>query len=174
MPILAKKNYLFRWSSFWSWRVSKQAKLLHLGHRKPARIHWKDDGPKTVPILVQRHNWDIFFSKMSKERPLQSMAIVIFLHRNWREGYWQYFASTGRRYVPHSRSYIRCIAPCFWRLHYQPQSWYRLATSELRFDTVGLLFVVCRQRQVLRRQARDINALKDNIREATAEMQHNP
>ena len=32
------------------------------------------------------------------------------------------------------------------RSHYQPQSWCRLATSELRFDTVGLLFVGCRQR----------------------------
>ena len=33
-------------------------------------------------------------------------------------------------------SYTRCFAPCFWR----SQSWYHLATSELRFDTVGLLF----------------------------------
>ena len=31
-----KKNHLFRWSSFWSWRVCKQAKLSHLGHRKSA------------------------------------------------------------------------------------------------------------------------------------------
>ena len=29
------------------------------------------------------------------------------------------------------RSYTECFAPCFWRSHYQPQSWYRLATSEL-------------------------------------------
>ena len=61
-----KKNHLFRWSSFWSWQVySKQAKLSHLGHRKPARIHWKADAPKTshclVRILVQGHNWAIFF-----------------------------------------------------------------------------------------------------------------
>ena len=49
----------------------------------------------------------------------------------------------------------RYFAPCFWRWHYQPQSCCRLATSELRFDTVGLLFVGCRQRQVLGRQARD-------------------
>ena len=56
---------------------------------------------------------------------------------------------TGRHYVSHLLSYARCFAPCFWRSHYQPQSWCRLATSELRFDTVGLLFVV------LRRQARD-------------------
>ena len=39
MTILAKESpYLFRWSSFWSLRVCKQAKLSHLGHRKPARI----------------------------------------------------------------------------------------------------------------------------------------
>ena len=37
MPILAK-NHFFRWSSFWSWRACKQAKLSHLGHRKPAYI----------------------------------------------------------------------------------------------------------------------------------------
>ena len=28
MPILAKKNYLFRWSSFLTWRVCKQAKFV--------------------------------------------------------------------------------------------------------------------------------------------------
>ena len=39
------------------------------------------DAPKTshnlVGMLVQKHNWSIFSSKMSKERPIQSMAIVI-------------------------------------------------------------------------------------------------
>ena len=48
--------------------------MSHLGHRKPARIHWKANAPKTshclVRILMQMH-------KMSKERPLQSMSIVI-------------------------------------------------------------------------------------------------
>ena len=38
MSILVKKNHIFSWSSFWSWRVCKQAKLSNLGHRKPARI----------------------------------------------------------------------------------------------------------------------------------------
>ena len=33
-----KKSHLFRLSSFWSWRVCKQAKLLHLRHRK-TRTH---------------------------------------------------------------------------------------------------------------------------------------
>ena len=91
-----KKNHLFRWSSFWSWRVCKQTKLSHLSHKKPERI---------------------------------------FVHKNWRGGYWQHLVSTGWCYVPHSRSYTQCFVPCFWRSHYQPQSWSRLATSELRFDT---------------------------------------
>ena len=51
-----------------------------------------------------------------------------------------------RRAVPHSRRYIQCFVPYFWRSHYQPQlCGCRLATSELRFDTVGLLFVGYRQ-----------------------------
>ena len=55
----------------------------------------------------------------------------IFVHKNWRGGYWQHLVSTGCFYVPHSQSFTRCFAPCFWRSHYQPQSWCRLATSEL-------------------------------------------
>ena len=41
MPILAKKNHLVRWSSFWFWRVCKQAKLSHLRHK--INFIWKDD-----------------------------------------------------------------------------------------------------------------------------------
>ena len=59
-----QKNHLLRWSWFWFWQVCKQAKLSHLGHRKPLRIHWKVKALKTshrlVCILVQRHNWTIF------------------------------------------------------------------------------------------------------------------
>ena len=84
-------------------------------------------------------------AKVSKERPLQSMAIVI--GSCWSlKCYWQHLISTGWLYVPHNWSYGQCFAPCFWRSHYQPQSWCRLATSGLRFDTVGLLFVGCRER----------------------------
>ena len=68
---VGKKNHLFRWSSFWSWLVCIQAKLLRLGHRKPAHLHWKADAPKTshclVWILIQIHNWDIFFEKEQGE-----------------------------------------------------------------------------------------------------------
>ena len=70
MPILAKKNHLFGWSSFWYWRVCKQAKLSHLRHRKRAHVHWKANAPKTshclVWILVQRHNSVIFLRKWSR------------------------------------------------------------------------------------------------------------
>ena len=52
-----------------------------------------------------------------------------FFHKNWRGGYLQHLVSIERLYVPHSR----CFAP---------QSWCYLVTSELRFDTVWLLFVV--------------------------------
>ena len=162
MPLLAK-NYLFSWSSFWSWRICKQAKLSHLGHRKPARIHLKADADlKRVTVWCGFWSRGIigsFSPKMSKGMPLQSMAIVIgpfwtnFVHKNWRGGYWQHLVSTG--YVPQSRSNTRCFEPCFWRSQYQPQSWCSLATSKLRFDTVVLLFVGCCQRYVLHRQTRD-------------------
>ena len=131
MTILAKNN-LFRWSSFWSWWVCKQAKLLHLGQRKPAPIHWKADAPKTshclVRILIQRNNWAIFFRKWARRgrynqwRSLSGHVERIFVHKNWRGGYWQHLISIGRCYVPHSRSYTRCFASCFWRSHYQSQS----------------------------------------------------
>ena len=64
-----------------SWRVCKQAKLSHLGHRKPTRVHWKADAPRTSLIFgaafSQEAELGRFSSKMSKERTFQSMAIVI-------------------------------------------------------------------------------------------------
>ena len=150
------RRFRFRWSSFWSWRVCKQAKLSYLGHRKPARIHWKAGATKTshclLRILVQRHNSAIFFPKWanrgrySQWRLLSGHVEWIFVHKNWRGGYWQHLGHLGRHYMPHRWSYTRCFAPCFWWSHYQPQSWCSLVTSELRFDIVGLLFVGCRQR----------------------------
>ena len=148
-PILAKKIHLFRWSSLWSWWC-KQAKLSNLGHRKPTRIHRKADAPKTrhclVRILVQKHKWAIFLSKWARRGRYSQWRSLLLCWTNFcsLKLKRRILVSTGLRCVPHSRSYTRCFAPCFWRLHYQPQSWCRLATSELRFDTVGLLFVGCR------------------------------
>lgn len=151
---LENMNLLFRWDSFWYCWVCKQVELSHLGQREPARLHWKVDTPKTnhclVPIFVQRHIWAFFSLKMNMEWPLQSWRSLsghvewIFVHKNCRGRYWQHFVSRGRGYVLHSRSYTRFFAPCFWRSHYQPQSWFRLATHELRFGIVGQLFVGCR------------------------------
>ena len=104
MPILAK-NF-----SFWSWRICKQAKLSHLGHRKPARVHWKANALKTSHYLVRVlvHHWTIFLWKwVRRGRYIQRRALsghfeCIFVHKNWRGGYWQHLVSTGRQYVLHS------------------------------------------------------------------------
>ena len=87
-----KKNHLFRWSSLWSWQVCKQAKLSHLEHRKPARIHWKADAYKNshwlVRILVNRHNWAILLRKLARRgryshwRSLSGHVEQIFVHKN--------------------------------------------------------------------------------------------
>ena len=45
---VGKKNHLLRWSSFWSCGYVNKQKFSHLGHRKPARIHWKADALKTI------------------------------------------------------------------------------------------------------------------------------
>ena len=94
---LQKKIFLFRWSSFGTWRLCKQAKMSHLWHRKPARIYWKADAPKTshffVRILVQRHNWAIFLRKWARKgrcsqwRSLTGHFERIFVHKNWRVCY---------------------------------------------------------------------------------------
>ena len=117
--------------------------------------HLYIEKPKTshclMRILVQRHNWAIFLLKWvrrgrySQWRSLLGHVERIFVHKNSKGEYWQHLVSIGWRYVPHSRSYTRCFESGFWRSHYQPQSWCRLATAELRFDTVELLFVECRQ-----------------------------
>ena len=141
MKILAKKNHLFRWSSLWSWWGQNchiwATENLHAYIEKP--MH-----PKRVRVLAHRHNWAIFLWKWarggrySQWRSLSGHVKRIFGHKNWRGGYWQHLVSTGPRYVPLSPSYTRCCAPCFWRSHYQPQSWCHLATSELYIDMASL------------------------------------
>ena len=97
-----------------------------------------------------------FSSKISKERQLQSMAIVIgpFHHKNWRGGYWQHLVSTGQRYVLHSWSYTR-----------------RFASELMSFGHLGAAIwhrwtIIC-----YADKSETIDALKDNIREAIGEIQ---
>ena len=129
-------------------------------------------------ILVQRHNWAIFLRKWTRSRCCQWRSLLghverIFVHKKWRKGYWQHLFSTGRCYVPHSRSFTRCFAPCFWRSHYWSQSWCHLATSELRFDTIRLLLVGWRIDKCYNDKPETIDALNHNIREDVGEIQLN-
>ena len=98
-----------------------------------------------------------FSLKMSKEKPLQSMVIVI-------GPCWTNFCSQNlkRRILVtfgFNRTALRATQPklhsMFCTLFLKMALSTDLTTSELRFDTVGLLFVGCRQREVLRRQLRD-------------------
>ena len=52
LPILAK-NHLFRWSSFWSWLVCKQAKFTHLGHSNPYAYIEKLTHPKRGTVWCE-------------------------------------------------------------------------------------------------------------------------
>ena len=107
-----------------------------------------------------------FFVENKQEDRYRSHVEWIFVC--WRGGYWQHLVSTGRRYVTHSRSYTRCFAPYSWRSHYLPQSWCRLATSELRFDSDlwGAVKDKC-----YADKPEIIDALKDNILGAIGEIQ---
>ena len=115
-----KKKNLFRWSSFWSWRLCKQAKLSHLGHRKPVRIHKTHDALKTshclVRILVQRLG-PFFFKNEQRQAVTVNgdryrAMLNEFLFIKIKE------EDIGNIWFQHSMF----SAHCFWRLHYQPQS----------------------------------------------------
>ena len=60
--------------------------MSHLGHRKPARIHWKAGALNTshclVQILLQRHNWATFLrGSYSQWRSLSGPVERIFVHQ---------------------------------------------------------------------------------------------
>ena len=122
---------------FWQEKSAFQMKLILIliafGAQKTLTHTFKSRCTKTshclVRILVQKHNWTIFLRKWASrgrysQRPSLSGHVErIFVYKNWRGGYWQHLVSTGRHYVPHSRSYTRCFVTCFWKSHYQQQSW---------------------------------------------------
>ena len=75
-----QKNHLFRWSSFWSWRVCKQQNCRIWGTENPHAYIEKLTHPKRGTVwcgFCSRIIIGHFSSKMSKKRPLLSMAIVI-------------------------------------------------------------------------------------------------
>ena len=172
MPILAK--ILFTWRSFWFWWVCKQAKLSHLGHRKPARIDWKANAPKTshclVRTLVQGHNWAIFLriwariGRYSQWRLLSGHIEPIFVHKSKRGGYWRIFA-------PHSRATFDVLRPVFedriFSLRadevWPPRS---CDLTPLDYYLWGAIKDKC-----YADKPEAIDALKDNIREIIGEVQ---
>ena len=66
-----------------------------------------------VRILVQSHNWAIFLRKWarrgrySQSRSLSGHVEQIFVHKNWRGGYWHHLVSTEWRSVPHSALFLK-------------------------------------------------------------------
>ena len=91
------KHHRLRRSSFWSWRICKQAKLSHLGH---AYIE-KPTHPKRVTVWCGFWFGGIIGPYFFENE--QGKAVAVNGDR------YPYLLSTGWRYVPHSRSYTRCF-----------------------------------------------------------------
>ena len=60
MPIMAQKK-----SSFQMKFILILSKLSHLGHRQPARLHWKADAPKTLDYLL----WGVVKDRCYADKP---------------------------------------------------------------------------------------------------------
>ena len=157
-------NHLFRWSSFWSCRLCKQAKLSHLGHRKAARIHWKADAPKTshclLPILIQRHNWAIFLRKWARRGlSLSGHVERIFVHKKLKRGILETFGFNRTSYTVFQDCIIRRRADVVW----PPRSCNLIPMDYYLWGAV--------KDKCYADKPETIDALKDNIREAIGKIQ---
>ena len=135
-----KVNHIFRWSSFWSGRVCKQAKLSHLWHRKPAGIPWKAVAPKMSYCLVRiLGNLSSKISergRYSQWRSLSDHVKRIVVHKNWRG---RILATFG-----FNRMALRATLP---KLHSMFCALFlKITLSAAKLMSFGLLFVGCRQR----------------------------
>ena len=81
-----------------------------------------------------------------------------FVHKNLRGWYWQHLVSTGRCYVPHSRSYTRCFPDVVW----PPRN---CDLTPLDYYLWGAIKDKCYVDK-----PETIDALNDNIREAIGEI----
>ena len=109
-------------------------------------LHWKADAPKTnhclVRILVQRHNLSVTVNGDRYRAMLKEFLFTKIEEQGIGHIWFQQPAL--RSTQPKLCSMFWALF--FWRSHYQPHSWCRLATSDLRLDTVGLLIVGWPQR----------------------------
>ena len=90
MSILAKKNHLFRWSSFWFCRVCQQAKMSYLLHRKPTYIE-KPTQPKRVTVWYEFWSTSIigpFFSENQQGKAVTVNGDHYLGHRKPKRIHW--------------------------------------------------------------------------------------
>ena len=102
MPTLAKQIIISDAAHFEIVAFGAQKTLTHTlksRHTQNESLIGADFGPKAI-----------FFRKWARTGRYSQWRIVeqIFVHKNWRGGYWQHLVSTEQRYVPHSRSYTPC------------------------------------------------------------------
>ena len=138
-----------------------------------ARMYWKADASKTshclVRILVERDNFAIFLRKWirrgrySQWRSLLGHVERIFVHKNWRGRYWQHLVSTGGRYVPQSRSFLKIALSASELMsfgHLEAAIWHRWT-------------IICGgavKDKCYVDKPKSIDVVKDNIREAIGEI----
>ena len=157
MPILAKKN-IFSDEAHFDLRgyVNKQNCRIW-GAENPHAYFEKPTYPKRVTVWSRGIIGPFFNSVIVNSDFYRAMLNEFLFTKIEEEDIGNIcFQQNG------TTCHTRCFAPCFWRSHYQPQSWWHLATSELRFDTIGLLSVGCRQCYTEK---------PDNNREAIGEIQ---
>ena len=181
MVILEKKIIFSDEVNFDLGGYVKQAKLSHLGHRKPARIHWKANAPKTSYCLV----W--IWSK--------GIIELVFLENEQGE----VVTVNGDRYrlMLHEFLFTKIEEKDIGNIWFQQHgaTW---RTDEATLDVLGLVFedrIISRRADIVwpprscdltplnyylwdavkdkcyADKPETINALKDNIRETIGEIQ---
>ena len=139
---------------------------------KSARIHWKDDAPKTshclVRILVQWHNWAIFLRKWARRvrysqwRSFWSHVERGFVHKNWMLR--RILATFG-----FNRTALRATQP---KLHSMFCALFlKIALSAAELMSLGQLGAAIWRRWTIICGSETIDTFKDNIREAISEIQ---
>ena len=104
--------------------------------------------------------------RYSRWRSLLGHVERIFVHKNERGGYWQYLVSTGRFYVPHSRSYTRFLGLVFVDRIISRRA--NVAWPLRSWDLTPLGYYLCDavKYKYYAEKPETIAALKANIREA--------
>ena len=145
------------------WYVNNKIENLHAYIEKPMRPKrvtvWCGFWSRGIiePFFFENEQGEVVTVNGDRCRAMLNEFLIT------RGGYWQDLVSTGRRYVPHSRSYTQCFAPCFWRSHYKPQS----------CDLTPLAYYlwVAVKDKCYADKPETIDILKDCIREAIGEIQ---